>query len=53
MPSIAGRPTQELYNLLLEFKNGKRAATVMHQHARGYSDDQLRRIAAAWSRFPR
>ncbi len=53
MPSIAGRPTQELYNLLLEFKNGKREATVMHQHARGYSDDQLRRIAAVWSRFPR
>lgn len=53
MPSIAGRPTQELYNLLLEFKNGKREATVMHQHARGYTDDQLRRIAAVWSRFPR
>ncbi len=28
MPSIAGRPTQELYNLLLEFKNGKREATA-------------------------
>jgi cytochrome c553 len=29
-----------------EFKADKRAATVMHQHAKGYTDAQIERIAA-------
>ncbi|MGY0196750.1 c-type cytochrome [Leptothrix sp. BB-4] len=48
IPLIAGRDAETLYRTLLEFKNGQRpAATVMHQHAKGYSDDELRRIAQA------
>jgi sulfide dehydrogenase cytochrome subunit len=47
IPTIAGRAADELHRTLLEFKNGQRpAATVMHQHAKGYTDDELRRIAA-------
>lgn len=46
IPSLAGRPADELYRLLLAFKSGERKATVMHQHAKGYSDDELKRIAA-------
>ncbi len=43
---IAGRDAGTLYRTLLAFKNGQRPdATVMHQHAKGYSDDELRRIA--------
>lgn len=50
MPPIAGRKADVLYTLMLDFKAGKRAATVMHQHAKGYSDDELRRIAEYFSR---
>lgn len=48
IPPIAGRDAEQLYRALLEFKNGQRpAATVMHQHAKGYTDEELRRIAQA------
>jgi cytochrome c553 len=43
--AIGGKPAQELYNKLLGYKNGKLPATVMHQHAKGYSDEELSRIA--------
>jgi len=45
IPALAGRAADDTYRTLLEFKAGKRPATVMHQHARGYSDEELRRLA--------
>lgn len=46
IPPLAGRDANSLTRALIEFKNGQRpAATVMHQHAKGYSDDELKRIA--------
>lgn len=45
MPALAGRPGDDLYRALIEFRTGKRPATVMHQHARGYTEDELRAIA--------
>jgi sulfide dehydrogenase cytochrome subunit len=51
VPSLAGRDAEVLYRALVEFKTNLRpAATVMHQHAKGYSDDELRRIAQYFSR---
>lgn len=45
-----GRDADAIYRALLEFKNNQRpAATVMHQHAKGYTDDELRRIAAVFA----
>ena len=50
IPKIAGRDADQILRTLLEFKNGQRpAATVMHQHAKGYTDDELRRIAQAFA----
>jgi cytochrome c553 len=50
IPAIAGKDGEQIYRTLLEFKNGQRpAATVMHQHAKGYTDDELRRIAQAFA----
>ncbi len=46
---IAGKPAKELYDDLLGYKNGTRTATVMHQHAKGYSDDELRLLANYFS----
>lgn len=46
IPAIAGRGADTLYRALVEFKTGQRpAATVMPQHAKGYSDEELRRLA--------
>ena len=44
-PSLAGRNKDTLLQQMKEFKAGKRPATIMHQHARGYSDEQLEQIA--------
>lgn len=45
-PSLAGRPSAELFQAMKEFQAGKRPATIMHQQARGYTDPQLQAIAA-------
>ena len=44
-PSLAGRPSGELFQIMKEFQSGKRPATIMHQMARCYTDDQLKLIA--------
>jgi len=46
MPPIAGQPRELLMKSLKEFKDGKRAGTVMHQLTKGYTDGQLDLIAA-------
>lgn len=44
-PALAGRAADDTYRTLIEFKAGKRPATVMHHHTRGYTDEELRRLA--------
>ncbi|WP_354674347.1 c-type cytochrome [Cupriavidus alkaliphilus] len=46
IPPLAGRPQAELAAQMQAFKAGTRPATVMHQIAKGYSDDQIAAIAA-------
>ena len=46
IPGIAGLDKAYIVGVMQEFKTDKRAATVMHQHAKGYSDAQIERIAA-------
>ncbi|WP_373378777.1 cytochrome c [Cupriavidus nantongensis] len=46
IPPLAGRPQAELAAQMQAFKAGTRPATVMHQIAKGYSDDQIATIAA-------
>lgn len=45
-PSLAGRNSAELVQTMKDFQSGRRPATIMHQQARGYTDTQLRAIAA-------
>jgi cytochrome c553 len=46
IPALSGRDAEAITRTLLEFKTGQRpAATVMHQHTKGYTDDELRRIS--------
>jgi cytochrome c553 len=46
IPAIAGLDKAYIVSVMQEFRAEKRAATVMHQHAKGYSDSQIERIAA-------
>ena len=48
-PSLAGQNRAYMLQQLMEFKSGRRPATIMHQHAKGYSDEQLERIASYFS----
>ena len=44
-PSLAGQNRDYLLKQMQEFRDGKRPATIMHQHAKGYTDEQLALIA--------
>jgi cytochrome c553 len=44
-PSLAGQNRDYLLQQMREFRSGKRPATIMHQHALGYTDEQLALIA--------
>ena len=46
IPSIAGMEASRMVLLMQEFRDGKRTATVMPQHAKGYTDAQIEAIAA-------
>ena len=45
MPNLAGRQQTELLQILRDFRDGKRPATIMHQLSKGYSDEQIAAIA--------
>ncbi len=46
VPGLAGLPAPYLAEQMRAFKSGARAATVMHQLAKGYSDAQIDQLAA-------
>ncbi|MBK8072697.1 MAG: c-type cytochrome [Ramlibacter sp.] len=43
--SLAGMKKEDIIAKMLDFKNGRKPATVMHQLAKGYSDEQISAIA--------
>ncbi|MBI5658653.1 MAG: c-type cytochrome [Nitrosomonadales bacterium] len=49
MAALAGQDKAYLTKVMLEFKTGKRPATLMHQIAKGYSDDQIAQISEFFS----
>lgn len=46
IPSLAGQHSQVLVRALMEFREGQRPASIMHQLSKGYSDVQIELIAA-------
>lgn len=46
MVALAGQTKNDIEQKMLAFKNGQRPATIMHQIAKGYSDEQIAQIAA-------
>jgi sulfide dehydrogenase cytochrome subunit len=41
MPSLAGQSKERIAETMRAFRDGKRPATVMHQIAKGYTDQQI------------
>jgi sulfide dehydrogenase cytochrome subunit len=46
LPALAGQPKDTLAATMRAFKTGGRPATIMHQIAKGYTDEQIEQIAA-------
>ena len=46
VPLLAGQPQQALVASMRAFKDGTRAATIMQQIVKGYTDQELELIAA-------
>jgi cytochrome c553 len=46
MESLAGKDKDELLQKMLDFKTGKKPATIMHQLSKGYTDEQLQQLSA-------
>ena len=46
VPMINHLPESVMYELLMAYKTGKRTGTIMHQLAKGYTDEQLKTIAS-------
>jgi len=47
VPSLAGRPKDELVRKMQDFKAGRTQGTIMPQLAKGYTDEQID-VVAAW-----
>lgn len=45
MASLAGANKDDTVKKMLDYKSGRRPATLMHQLAKGYSDEQIVAIA--------
>ena len=50
IPTIAGLERTYIATVLQEFKAGTRPATVMHQNAKGYTDQEFELLAEYFSR---
>ena len=42
---LAGKPKERIVELMQAFKTGKKPATIMQQIAKGYTDEQIERVA--------
>lgn len=50
MPSLAGQQKNTIVDQMRAFRDGKRPATIMHQLAKGYTDQQIELIAEYYAR---
>jgi cytochrome c553 len=51
MPMLAGYPRDAMVATMQAFRSGQRPATIMHQLAKGYTDDQIALVAEHFSRL--
>ena len=53
VPPLAGMSPDYMVKQMAAFKNGSRPATVMHQLAKGYTDQQVALVAAYFANIKR
>jgi cytochrome c553 len=46
MKPLAGMPADKMLAMLADFKNGNQPATIMHQISKGYTEEQMKLVAA-------
>ncbi len=49
MPNLAGQPKDYLAMQLRDFRDGKRPATIMHQIAKGLTEEQIEAVSAYYA----
>lgn len=49
MPALTGLAKPYFVQQMQDYKSGKRAATIMHQLAKGYTDAEIEALAAYFS----
>jgi cytochrome c553 len=52
VPSLAGLPAERIATTMAAFKNGAQPSTIMQQIAKGYTDDQVKAVAAYFAAQP-
>ena len=52
-PYIAGMGKTIMYQTLLDYKYGRRTATMMQKHVKGFSDEELEQVAYYFSKVAR
>ncbi|HEY8355608.1 MAG TPA: c-type cytochrome [Methylophilaceae bacterium] len=52
-PVLAGLNADHFIRQMQAFRSGERASTVMHRHAKGLTDTEIRELADHFSRQPR
>ena len=46
LPNLAGQPKEYLVRQMRDFRDGRRPTTIMHQIAKGYTEEQYQLMAA-------
>lgn len=52
MKPLAGQSAEKIIAAVADYKSGAQPATIMHQIAKGYTDDQIRLVAAYFAAQP-
>jgi cytochrome c553 len=53
MPALAGQPKMYLVEQMRAYKEGRRTGTIMHQLAKGYTEEQIDAVATFLSQQKR
>lgn len=53
MPALAGQPKAYLVEQMRAYKEGRRTGTIMHQLAKGYTEEQIEAVATFLSQQKR
>ena len=52
MKTLAGQSVEKIIAAMADYKSGAQPATIMHQIAKGYTDEQIRLVAAYFAAQP-